>query len=179
MIGRWLFERRGWLPVPFVAAALLLRPSHWGAGLLVTLLGEALRLWAVGHIGRVSRTRGADVGRLVDVGPYARLRNPLYVGNILLFAGFGVVLWPAALLLVPLLAVYYDRIVAWEEQNLRALLGEPYADYCRRVPRWWPGGPPKAGAWSAREAFRSERGTFAVLAAVWTALLARALLPGA
>ena len=42
------------------------------------------------------------------VGPYARLRNPLYVGNLLLFAGIGVIQWPSALLCVPLLALYHQ-----------------------------------------------------------------------
>ena len=177
MVGRWLFTNRGWLPVPFVAMALGVRPSHWAAGLVLMLVGEAIRLWAVGHIGRISRTRADQVGRLVDVGPYARLRNPLYVGNIVIFAGFGVIQWPWVLLLVPLLAAYYSVIVRWEEETLRGAIGAPYLDYCQRVPRWWPAGAARAGEWSAREALRSERGTLLVIVIVLLTLVVRWYLP--
>lgn len=183
--GRWLFQNRGWLPAPLVAA-MILSPdlSGWGPppwaiwpGAALIALGEGLRLWAVGHIGRRSRTRGGDVGGLVAAGPYARVRNPLYIGNVLIFAGVGAIRWPWALVVVPLLCLHYRWIVAWEEQNLSAQIGRPYLDYLARVPRWWParsGIAPDPGAWSGREALRSERGTFAVLAVVLAALALRA-----
>ena len=139
--------------------------------------GETLRLWAVGHIGRISRTRQDEVGGLVDVGPYARLRNPLYVGNMLLFAGIGVIQWPSALLCVPLLALYYQQIVRWEEENLQEKLGDPYRDYLRRVPRWLPLGSPKTGLWSLQTALRSERSTLIAIAVILGALLLRSRLP--
>lgn len=139
--------------------------------------GETLRLWAVGHIGRISRTRQDEVGGLVDVGPYARLRNPLYVGNLLLFAGIGVIQWPSALLCVPLLALYYQQIVRWEEENLQEKLGDPYRDYLRRVPRWLPLGSPKTGLWSLQTALRSERSTLIAIAVILGALLLRSRLP--
>lgn len=178
MIGGWLFRNRGWLPVPLAVACLVPEPGLRPAGLALVVLGEALRLWAVGHIGRRSRTRGAEVGALVDVGPYARLRNPLYVGNLLIWAGFGVVGWPAALLVVPLLMLHYAVIVRWEERMLSEQIGASYVDYLRRVPRWWPAGPPRAGRWDLAEALRSERGTFAVLAAMGGAFAVRCYVAG-
>lgn len=175
MLGGWLFARRGWLPVPLVFGILLFEPRFWLAGLLIVGLGEALRLAAVGHIGLPSRTFGDDVGPLVDTGPYAWVRNPLYLGNLLLWAGLGVVSWPAALLVVPVLAAYYAAIVRWEEANLEVTLGESYRAYRARVPRWLP--RPPAGyapaGWSARRALRSERSTMLVLALVLGALYAR------
>ncbi len=176
--GRWLFERRGWLPVPLVGLLLVLPPRHWGAGLAVAAVGEGIRLAAVGHIGTPSRTRGADVGPLVDSGPYAWVRNPLYVGNLLLWAGLGVVAWPAAVVIVPLLAVYYEAIVRWEEANLARQLGEPYRAYRARVPRWVPRPPggPREGRWSARKALRSERSTLLAIGVVLAAMGARATL---
>ncbi|HNC95489.1 MAG TPA: isoprenylcysteine carboxylmethyltransferase family protein [Myxococcota bacterium] len=155
----------------------LLPPRHWLAGLALMAAGETLRLWAVGHIGRISRTRQDEVGGLVDVGPYARLRNPLYVGNMLLFAGIGVIQWPSALLCVPLLALYYQQIVRWEEENLQEKLGDPYRDYLRRVPRWLPLGSPKTGLWSLQTALRSERSTLIAIAVILGALLLRSRLP--
>lgn len=174
-LGRWLFERRGWLPVPLLALLLAGEPHHWAPGLVIVAVGEGIRLAAVGHIGLPSRTRGADVGALVDTGPYAWVRNPLYVGNLLLWAGLGVVAWPAALVVVPLLCAYYAVIVRWEEANLAARLGEPYLRYKARVPRWLPRPPgePSGGAWSVTKALRSERSTLLALAAVLALVGAR------
>jgi protein-S-isoprenylcysteine O-methyltransferase Ste14 len=156
---------------------MLPRPRYWIVGLSLMLLGESLRLWAVGHIGRISRTRQDEVGLLMDVGPYARLRNPLYVGNILLFFGIGVIQWPSALVAVPLLAIYYQTIVRWEEENLAEKLGDSYRDYLKRVPRWLPIGSAKKGAWSIPKALRSERSTLIAIGLILSALSLRNLLP--
>lgn len=174
--GAWCFRNRGWLPVPLLVGMLTAEPRHWGPGLALVALGEGIRLAAVGHIGPPSRTRGADVGALVDTGPYARLRNPLYLGNALLFAGLGVVLWPWALAAVPLLAVHYGLIVRWEEANLDARIGAPYRDYRARVPRWLPLGAPRPGRWDARRALRSERSTLIALVVVLAAVATRGAL---
>ncbi len=171
--GAWLFRNRGWLPVPLLFLGVVLGPRHWAPGLVLMTLGEALRLWAVGHIGLPSRTRGDGVGALVLTGPYARVRNPLYVGNMLVFAGFGVLTWPAALVIVPLLAVHYHAIVAWEEHNLRSRLGEAYVRYCEQVPRWGFGGTARPGRWDGRRAFRSERSTLIVIGLVLSLVFLR------
>lgn len=167
-IGAWLFRQRGWLPVPLLLVALVQRPTAWAPGLVLVALGEGVRLAAVGHIGAPSRTRGADVGPLVTSGPYGWVRNPLYVGNLLMWAGVGVIQWPAALGMVPLLAGYYQLIVAWEEENLARTLGAPYRAYREAVPRWLPRRPrqPGGGTWSPSRAFRSERSTLLALAVV-------------
>jgi protein-S-isoprenylcysteine O-methyltransferase Ste14 len=172
-VGAWLFRNRGWLPVPLLLAMLTGTPRFWGPGLMLIGVGEGVRLWAVGHIGLPSRTRGADVGDLVDTGPYARVRNPLYVGNVLLFAGLGVIVWPWALVATPLLLLHYHLIVRWEEGNLGRRLGGAYADYVRRVPRWLPLGPGRAGGWDPRRALRSERTTLLVVGGVLGILILR------
>jgi protein-S-isoprenylcysteine O-methyltransferase Ste14 len=156
---------------------LVFRPTAWGPGLVLVALGEAVRLAAVGHIGVRSRTRSVEVGPLVDTGPYARTRNPLYLGNLLIWAGVGVVTWPSAVVAVPILVAYYAAIVAWEERNLAERLGKPYADYTRRVPRWLPLGSARPGAWDARRALRSERSTLLAIVCVLGALCARAAVP--
>ena len=176
-LGAWLFRNRGWLPAPFLVA-IALSPvvyPEWGA--VVVLLGEALRLWAVGFIGLPSRTRGEGAHRVVDAGPYAMVRNPLYLGNLLIFLGLGVAVWPWALVVTPLLCLHYAFIVAWEESNILAKMGLPYEDYCKRVPRWFPRWrSSREGSWDGREALRSERSTLLVLAAVVGVMVMRVLL---
>ena len=146
-LGGWLFRHRTSLPLPFAAAILLLRvglaPSSTGlvaAGMVVTMLGELLRLWGVHHIGAISRTRADRLGPLVDSGPFAILRNPLYVGNIALWVGFALtarLVWLAPVI-ATLLGLEYHAIVRWEEHLLASRLGDAYRAYAARVPRWMP-----------------------------------------
>jgi protein-S-isoprenylcysteine O-methyltransferase Ste14 len=120
----------------------------------------------VHHLGVISRTRSDRLGPLIDSGPFSIVRNPLYLGNILLWVGFAVsaqLLWLAPVVVL-LLAFEYHAIVRWEEQLLAARIGAAYGDYTRRVPRWLPAmRAPSAAASEARFSWRdtlfSERGT--------------------
>jgi protein-S-isoprenylcysteine O-methyltransferase Ste14 len=146
-LGGWLFRHRTSLPLP-VALAILTLPAGQpppslflvGVGVGITIVGELIRVWGVHHIGAISRTRSERLGPLVASGPFALLRNPLYVGNIALWVGFAVaarLLWLAPVVLV-LLALEYHAIVRWEETLLESRLGQVYRDYAARVPRWLP-----------------------------------------
>ena len=78
--------------------------------------------------------------RIVDRGPYRWVRNPMYLGHLVFFAGLALALrsWVAlAVFAVP--AVWFDRRVREDEARLAERFGEPYRDYCRRVKRWIPG----------------------------------------
>jgi protein-S-isoprenylcysteine O-methyltransferase Ste14 len=181
-VGGWLFRHRTSLPVPAAIAIVTLRvgeapPSVGlvGTGIAITLVGELIRLWGVHHIGAISRTRSDRLGPLIASGPFARLRNPLYVGNIALWVGFALtarLVWLAPVILV-LLAVEYHAIVRWEEALLESRLGEVYRDYAARVPRWMPTfnrGARKErseedfSAYSLRQTLFSERGTLIAMA---------------
>ena len=108
--------------------------------MLLTAIGEVIRFWGVHHIGVISRTRSDRVGRLIDSGPFGYVRNPLYIGNMLLWAGFAVtacLVWLAPIV-AALLAFEYHWIVKWEEELLTSRLGDVYRRYVRRVPRWIP-----------------------------------------
>jgi protein-S-isoprenylcysteine O-methyltransferase Ste14 len=190
-IGAWLFRRRTVVPIPLAVALLMIpaspaQPSALVAtGAVLVALGEAIRLWGVRHIGAISRTRSDRLGRLVASGPFALVRNPLYLGNVVLWGGFAVsarVPWliPA---FVAILALEYHAIVRWEERLLEERLGERYRAYAARVPRWLPNtvdyrdskarGDQNVSADSAisgvsvfswRETFYSERGTLIAIA---------------
>jgi protein-S-isoprenylcysteine O-methyltransferase Ste14 len=189
-LGGWLFRHRTIIPLPLAAAVLLLRigeapPSKWliASGIGLTLAGEAIRLWAVHHIGAISRTRSDRLGPLIAAGPFAVIRNPLYVGNIALWAGFALaarLLWLVPAIVV-VLAVEYHAIVRWEEERLEARFGDEYRAYAARVPRWLPRGNRgdrgiRRGqlAFSWRETLFSERGTLIAMAVGYALLLLKA-----
>ena len=177
-LGGWLFRQRTWLPLP-LAAALILIPAQaahsgapfWIAGLALIAAGELLRLWSVHHIGAISRTRSDRLGPLIASGPFACVRNPLYIGNIALWAGFSVtagLLWLAPVIVL-LLAGEYHAIVRWEETLLETRLGDSYRQYAARVHRWRPSwmDPVRSDSaitFSWRQTLFSERGTLIAIA---------------
>jgi protein-S-isoprenylcysteine O-methyltransferase Ste14 len=75
---------------------------------------------------------------LVTRGIYARTRNPMYLGFVLLLAGWGLLLGDLCALALPLvLAVYLDRCqIPAEERALGSAFGDEFAAYARRVRRW-------------------------------------------
>jgi protein-S-isoprenylcysteine O-methyltransferase Ste14 len=176
--GGWLFRQRTWLPLPLVAALLLIPPPPDVprvlpiVGAAIVALGEAIRLWAVLHIGTISRTRSERLGPLVASGPFGYVRNPLYLGNILLWTGFSIVaglVWLTPIVVI-LLALEYHAIVRWEEQLLASRIGDPYVRYVRDVPRWLPSlaartssNRPAVFSWA--DTLFSERGTLIAIAA--------------
>ena len=171
VLGAWLFRNRGWTPVPVLVLQGLTseRVLPW-AGFIVIVLGELIRMWAVGHIGSQSRTRGGDVGKLIQSGPFGRCRNPLYVGNGVLLIGVGIwggLAWATVWFVFAVLQ--YTAVVRWEESILLRSHGAAYQIYCERTPRWMPlGKPQEAGEWSLSRALRSERATLLAIAVVVT-----------
>lgn len=195
-LGGWLFRHRTWLPLPLAAAVLAVpaesvAPRAAVGGVLLVAVGELTRLWSVRQIGVVSRTRSERLGPLVSTGPFALVRNPLYLGNLAIWAGFALsanLPW-LALLVVVLVGLEYHAIVRWEETLLQATHGDTYRAYASRVPRWFPSaavaataGPASAAtasdarspAFSWRETFFSERGTLLAIGFGYAVLGAKA-----
>ncbi|MDB4900177.1 MAG: putative rane protein [Gemmatimonadetes bacterium] len=167
-IGAVLFRHRGWLPVPFLLVPLLahgvIEASNWIFGFVFIVLGEAIRLAGVAAAGTVTRRRSRTVQRLVTYGVFAWMRNPLYVGNFLIWIGFTVisgVLWfiPLAVLLF---AIEYTLIVRYEEGVLESIFGAEYLRYKSHTNRWLPSPPADddEGEHHWAEAWRSEISTF-------------------
>ncbi len=167
-IGAVIFRNRGWLPVPFLLVPLLaageMTARNVAIGAVLMVLGEAWRLWGVATAGTVTRRRSRNVQKLVAHGPFAWSRNPLYVGNFLIWMGIILlsgVLWflPVA---VAIFALEYYVIVRYEEGVLESIFGGEYLAYKQRTPRWFPR-PPAGGSggeffWA--EAWKSEISTF-------------------
>jgi protein-S-isoprenylcysteine O-methyltransferase Ste14 len=98
--------------------------------------GFMLRVWARKHI-RSAEKNGC---RLCTTGPYAMLRHPVYVGNILIFTGVTVsteVIWLLPLTIIWGITVYSMAARAEERDLLKEYAGD-YEDYQRRVRRWVP-----------------------------------------
>lgn len=179
-IGALLFRNRSWLPVLFIGVPLLapgrMSAAGWIAGAIVIIVGEWIRLAGVAAAGTVTRRRSRTVQRLVAYGVFAWVRNPLYVGNFLIWMGFTIisgVLWFVPIAIV-LFAVEYSLIVRYEEGVLESIFGAEYLAYKRSTPRWIPRPPHGAatGPHDWPEAWRSETSTFlqyAVLTALFVA----------
>lgn len=131
--------RRIRVPLGFLAAALYCfelwrrapQPEAVVWSLALVLPGLWLRGYASGY---VKKNR-----ELAMTGPYAHTRNPLYLGSMLIAAGFALALlsWPVALVLAVGFAVIYIPVIASEERFLRATFPE-FDAYCRSVPRLIP-----------------------------------------
>jgi len=176
--GAVLFRNRSWLPVPFLLVVLLvpaqLTVGHWIVAAVLIAVGEWIRLAGVAAAGTVTRRRSRDVQRLVNYGIFGWMRNPLYVGNFLIWMGFVVgsgLLWflPIA---IGIFAIEYALIVAYEEGVLESIFGADYLEYKHRTPRWIPAPPPvrEAGPHDWGEAWRSEISTFMQYVAIGIAL---------
>jgi len=78
--------------------------------------------------------------RIVAEGSYRWVRNPMYLGHLVFFAGIALALssWIAAVVFA-FHVVWFHRRVREDEARLETLFGEPYRAYCRRVKRWVPG----------------------------------------
>jgi protein-S-isoprenylcysteine O-methyltransferase Ste14 len=139
-VTRWQrVARRIRVPLGFLTAALYLfelwhrepRPSAIAWSLLLVIPGLWLRAYASGYVKKNQE--------LTTSGPYAHTRNPLYLGSILMAAGFAVALlsWVVALVLAIGFLVIYVPVIASEERFLRATF-PGFEEYCRRVPRLLP-----------------------------------------
>jgi protein-S-isoprenylcysteine O-methyltransferase Ste14 len=140
-------------------------------GLPLALLGEAVRLWASGHLEKTQR--------LATGGPYAFTRNPLYLGSALLALGVAVACasLPVVAAVVLYMLAFYPTVMGEEAAFLRQKFGADYEAWAREVPaflpRLTPGGPRHTKFDWARVRKNREWRTAAALPLVGLVLLAR------
>jgi len=78
--------------------------------------------------------------RLVATGPYAYMRNPMYLGHILYLIGLTLTLKSLLATLITIgAAIWFHFRVLGDEKRLAERLGAPYVEYTSRVKRWIPG----------------------------------------
>jgi protein-S-isoprenylcysteine O-methyltransferase Ste14 len=155
-IGNFFFKYRNWLFI--ILYLLLFVPSpplfsekvfgtnyYWWSiitGLIITVAGQAIRGATIGlaYIIRGGKEGKVYAEELVTSGIFSHCRNPLYVGNILMLLGVGVLsnslLYVAVIM--PLFLLIYQAIVLAEENFLRNKFDGAFQQYCSRVNRWIP-----------------------------------------
>ena len=182
-----IFEMRSYTPIPFILLMIIFAHPTVETlilGFIIALTGETVRFWGVSICGSETRTTGAvGATNLITDGPFGFVRNPLYVGNILIYTGCGVMsnaLFPwlpiAALVFFGL---QYYLIVTREEKFLKEAFADEYNRYMQKVPRFFPRLIPYRGEHSFHRdpdftrGLRSETRTLQAFAAVVIIILFR------
>ncbi len=144
--------RRIRVPLGFIFAVVyvwLARPTKASliTGALMLFPGLVLRGFASGHVQKDKQ--------LTTSGPYAYTRNPLYLGSLMLAAGFAIAArsWWIVAIMLAMFAVIYVPVIAGEERFLRQTF-PGYDDYARHVPRMLPRLTPYGNAPSAYSSAR-------------------------
>jgi len=140
------FKNRSYTPIPFLILMVIFEQTTYHSliiGFIVSVIGEAIRLWGVSWAGSETRTTGNVGGTfLIISGPFAFVRNPLYVGNMLIYLGLGIMslaLFPyLQIIAILFFIIQYSLIVSEEEEYLKKTYGEHYKKYFSSVPRFFP-----------------------------------------
>ncbi len=184
-VDEFVFARRGeLLAFPAVALAAWGKPSAFSIalGLPLAFVGEAVRAWAVGYSGVTTRGDTVTAPALVTAGPYAYVRNPLYIGNVITAAGFAIAFtgdnppparWALVVGALGAMLGVYAIVVPHVERFLRATFGEAFDAYAEAVPRVLPRGEPagsQQGSYDPSVIGRAETRTFVTFGAMLAAL---------
>jgi protein-S-isoprenylcysteine O-methyltransferase Ste14 len=140
------FKYRSYTPIPFLILMLIFQkstPLTLVIGFAVALIGELIRFWGVSWAGSETRSTGGVGGTfLIISGPFAYVRNPLYVGNILMYLGLGIMsfaLFPyLQIVAIIFFLIQYYYIVREEEKYLGGKFKDEYKEYCKNVSAFFP-----------------------------------------
>ena len=199
--GRWLFRRRGVLPLFILAlATVALRTSpalsanasqdrHWEVFcLLLAFTGLAIRVLTVAHTPAGTSGRGTtepQAAELNTTGMYSIVRHPLYLGNLVIWTGLLLYTreWWLVLFCLSVFLAYHELIMFAEETFLHGRFGAAFERWRERVPalvpdpRLWR---PPALPFSLRNVLRREyNGFFFIIVSLWWLDQAAALMRGA
>lgn len=120
------------------------------AGAAIAAVGELIRLWASGHVKKNKQ--------LATDGPYAYVRHPLYVGNILIVVGFSVAsnLWWSFVLMAALLLFYYPPTISYEDEKLKRIFGDEWVQWSQNIHALIPTFGKKSGSISSEWSFKQS-----------------------
>ena len=144
--GNFLFKYRSYTPIPL--ALYILYNSHPEIqnvliGFILIAIGESLRMWAVSYAGGITRTTNVGAPSLCTSGPYGYTRNPLYIGNMIIYSGVVFVAGSLNILYMLIITwaffiVQYYLIINLEQNTLIDIFGKEYKNYMNNVPIFFP-----------------------------------------
>ena len=145
-IRNFFFKFRSYTPIPIGVMIVYFARSESSLlllGISLLLIGEFIRIWAVSYAGGETRTRKVGAPALCTSGPYAFVRNPLYVGNMLMYVGIVMIagaanVWLMAATTFSFFLIQYSLIISLEEETLNTLFGHEYLNYKANVPAIFP-----------------------------------------
>lgn len=145
-IRDFFFRNRGYIPIPLAIIILTfasLKIELLPIGVILVVTGELLRLNGVRYAGGETRTLKVGASALCSSGPFAYLRNPLYLGNVIIYAGMvliagGEFVWILLPVTLTFFFLEYGLIISLEEETLRQKFNEEYGEYLSMVPRLIP-----------------------------------------
>lgn len=180
-----IFSLRSYTPIPFLLVMIIFaQPTTVTMiiGFMIVMSGELVRFWGIAYVGSLARVTG-NVGapEVIVAGPFAWVRNPLYVGNLLTYIGIGIMsnaLFPWLVFVAAVWFMFqYYQIVLLEEDFLEKEFNSLYLEFKRNVPRFIPRLSPYINPVQLKqlpnwkEAVYSERRTFQALGLVLLILL--------
>jgi len=141
-----IFKYRSYTPIPFILLMLIFQNATYISliiGFVILLIGEFFRLWGVSYAGSETRTTDGVGGTFLIVsGAYAYVRNPLYLGNMLMYLGVGIMSMAGFPYLQIIAALFfflqYSVIIKDEEGFLKSKFGSDFENYLNAVPKLIP-----------------------------------------
>ena len=145
-IGNFFFKYRSYTPIP-LALYIIYNSNPYLQyviiGIVLIVVGELLRIWAVSYAGGITRTTKVGAPELCTSGPYGYTRNPLYIGNMIIYT--GVVFIAGSIDIISMLLItwiffvlQYYMIINLEEKTLLSIFGNEYNKYIKNVPKLFP-----------------------------------------
>ncbi|HIA86223.1 MAG TPA: isoprenylcysteine carboxylmethyltransferase family protein [Candidatus Marinimicrobia bacterium] len=188
-IRDFFFRNRGYIPIPLAIIILTfasLKIELLPIGVILVVTGELLRLNGVRYAGGETRTLKVGASALCSSGPFAYLRNPLYLGNVIIYAGMvliagGEFVWILLPVTLTFFFLEYGLIISLEEETLRQKFNEEYGEYLSMVPRLIPRVTPWKGGsetvpMTIEKTLRTEKRTLQIIGGFILLLILRVTL---
>ena len=188
-IRDFFFRNRGYIPIPLAIIILTfasIKIELLPIGVILVVTGELLRLNGVRYAGGETRTLKVGASVLCSSGPFAYLRNPLYLGNVIIYAGMvliagGEFVWILLPATLTFFFLEYGLIISLEEETLRKKFNEEYGEYLSMVPRLIPRVSPwKGGSETVpmpiEKTLRTEKRTLQIIGGFILLLILRVTL---
>ena len=175
--GKFLFKHRDKTGIPFFLILIFFSKPEiktFFISLPFVISGELLRIFSLMYTGEATRAKEIKAPFLATGGPYARVRNPIYIGNFLIAFGILIFYNPPFIfypLFLFLFFIQYYLIVLEEEKFLEREFGDEYIEYRKNTGRFFPKLKPYGKRtdkiYSFFEVFKFEKSTLLLISALF------------